>query len=408
MLIIQQIEKTENRIVVRFSTDDEWAGFIKEASVENIYDENIEQVPDSIAAIPALCNLLPIAWTFDLKIHCPEMDDEFMKAVPEIRAGYQKMYPDMKFGGELTADRTVRNTYDASRCAVLFSGGVDATVTAFRHMDEKPDIVTVLGADIKLTDKEGIKNVNEFNSRFSDEHHLQYERIYSAFRTFIHEWRMTQTEALTSRNLDWYHDFQHGIGLIGLVAPLSYVRGYKTVYIASSYHESQWGQYKCASDPVIDNRLKYGATCTFHDGYELTRQEKVRYICDYADQKNVKPFLRVCWESGGGKNCCHCEKCRRTYMAVLAEKHDPADFGLAFTKTQVRRMIKWYKRHLPYSFDRIVLPLYADIQKAFVRNYKSEEIPKELKWLWDVRIGEKPFSKMNRLIDKVEKKLGME
>ncbi len=408
LLKITKIEKKEKTISVIFECSGEWNNYLVENRIENTYDEDIESVPDSIAIIPALCNLLPIAWVYDFEIEVDEIDQTFNEAVPKIIGGYQKMYPGLKFGGKIAAKKIVDNKYEAKNAGVLFSGGVDATTTAYRHLDEKPDIITVLGSDIRLDDKKGIETVNRFNLDFSKNHGLKYERIYSTFRVFLDEGKLGTKDELVKNGFAWWHEFQHGIGLIGLVAPLSYIRGYKTVYIASSYHKGQWGEYTCASDPLIDNELKYGKTATFHDGYELTRQDKVKFICDYATKHNLKPYLRVCWESSGGENCCHCEKCRRTYFAILAEKHDPSNFGLVFNDVQYKRMIAWYKRHLSYNFNYTAVPFYQAIQSVYIQNYKEEETPPELKWFRNVKIGGKKAPRHLSYVDKIRKRLGVE
>ena len=406
VLKVENIEKINNKITVYFSADGEWSKYIKNNKIENTYDENIESVPDSIAIIPLLCNILPIAWVFDLKISLTEIDEVFYDAIPKILSGYKKMYPKFDFGGSIEADKIIKNKYMAKRVGVLFSGGVDATTTAYRHMDEKPDIITILGSDIKLDDKEGIENVNRFNKNFSDNHKLKYERIYSTFRTFIDEGKLQEDRRLKTNKYGWWHEFQHGIGLIGLVAPLSYVRGYNTVYIASSYSEKMSGMYTCASDPMIDNQLKYGSTITIHDGYELTRQDKVKFICGYIERYDTRPYIRVCWQSSGGNNCCHCEKCRRTYLAFLIEKTDPSNIGLNFNDAQKKSMIKTLKKRLKYKYYTEQIELYKDMQDRFIKNYTAAETPKELCWFRTIKIGEKKSPFYLKYIDAIKARMG--
>ena len=408
-LIVTNIEKKGKIIKTVFSFGKEWGKYLKEDIFVCTFDKNIESVPDSLAVIPALCNLLPIAWVYDLKIVIPELDSVFYASIPNMLNGYKIMYPNFKFGGNVTALKQVKNEYKTSKVGVLFSGGVDATTTAFRHIDERPDIITVLGSDVRLDDLEGIKNINTFNSGFSRRYDLNYERVKSTFRTFLDEKKLQESEKLAVHNYGWWHEFQHGIGLIGLAAPLAFVNGYRVVYIASSYHPSQWGKYTCASDPVIDNQLKYGMTKTVHDGYKLTRQDKIKYICKFVSDRGEAPYLRVCWESSGGTNCCNCEKCRRTYLAILAEKNNPKDFGLDFSQRDYKKMVKWCLEHLPYNFSYTAQEYYPAIQEAFLKNYNEENMPKGLGWLRDVKIGQKtlPFSVAfkDRIREKLVKKI---
>ena len=407
MLTINKVLKNKKTIRVLFSCDEKWKKYINEFSIENTFDVEIEKIPDSIAVIPALCSLLPIAWVFNLEIKCEELDKVFYESIPNIKNGYKKMYPSINFDGRVIVNNIITNNYDAEKAGVLFSGGVDATTTVLRHLNEKPDIITIFGADIKLSDKTGIENVNRSNIKFSKLYDLDYQKIFSSFKLFLNEERLQHEVKLIDPSYGWWHDFHHGIGLIGLVAPLSYIKGYSKIYIASSFHKSQWGQYTCASDPVIDNNLKYGKTITIHDGYELTRTDKIRFINEHAKESNKKPYLRVCWESSGGKNCCDCEKCRRTYLALLAEGANPNEFGLAFTKKQYSRMVSWCKRHLPYQFGKTAVFRYEPIKQSFINNYSIEEMPKGLAWIREVEIAHKRYPVYRKLEDKIRRRLGI-
>ncbi len=402
-LVINKIIKHGGTIIVEFTASGRWNDFLDSNRLTNEYNENVENVPDSIAVIPVICNILPIAWVYNLTIEVPEIDKIFFDSIPRILDGYKKMYPNFSFSGGIKASRILSNSYDVKRNAVLFSGGVDATTTTYRHLDELSDLITIFGSDIELSDEEGIENANLLNDSFSKKHGLHYEKVYSTFRSFINENNLQNTELVKGHS--WWHDFQHGVGLLGLVAPLSYIRGYGTIFIASSYHKKQKGKYVCASDPLIDNKLKYGNTVTNHDGYELTRQDKIEFICKYAKKHNLKPYLRVCWISDGGKNCCHCEKCRRTYLGILAAKFDPKDFGLDFTPSQQRRAISWCRRHFKYNFSHDTIPYYQSIQDGFIKNYSEEEVPKALKWILSIKIGGKPTPLSIRAFDRIQEKI---
>lgn len=391
-LSIKEILKEDNKIIIKYACYGKWKEFLTCDSFYSSYNISIEKVPNSIAIIPFLANILPIAWLFDLKIECFELDNVFYEAIPKIKKGYEEMYPLIKFGGKIEISRIIKNEKDNSKEATLFSGGVDAYCTLLRHISTKPDIITIFGADIKLSDYNGINNVNELNKEIAKELELNYQEIYSNFREIIN-YSNVQKSLEKNFKLEWWHDFQHGMALIGLVAPLSYINGYNKVYIASSFCVKQKGQYTCASDPIIDNEFKYGNTLTVHDGYELNRQDKIRLICDIKNKLNIpKIKLRVCWESMGGKNCCHCEKCYRTIMGIITEKENPNDYYFKLTKEERKKMIKYLKSNLKYNTKNGNIPNYKPIQDRFIKNYNIEETPKDLIWFRTIKIGSKnPF-----------------
>jgi len=132
--------------------------------------------------------------------------------------------------------------------------------------------------------------------------------------------------------LGWWGKVQHGLSLNSLVAPVAYINGYSTLYIASSYTENfglAWG-----STPEIDNKIRWGKTSVVHDGYELKRQDKVKVIVDSIKSLDSDITLRVCYsELNSEVNCSKCEKCHRTIMGLILENADPNKYGF---KTSLR------------------------------------------------------------------------
>lgn len=397
-LTIKKIIKDNDKITIEYSCFERWKEFLIGSTFYSKYNINIESVPNSIAIIPFLVNILPIAWAFDLSIDVPEIDKVFYESIPDIKKGYEEMYPSIKFKGNIKTTKIIDNKIENKNSATLFSGGVDAYCTLFRHIDENPDIITIFGSDIKLEDNKGIDNVNRLNKEIANELGLKYESIYSNFRDVLNYHNLYKKINKIIKG-EWWHDFQHGIALIGLVAPLSYLKGYSKVYIASSFCITQKGQYTCASDPIIDNKLKYADTITVHDGYELNRQDKIEFICKTRKKLSVpKIKIRVCWESAGGENCCHCEKCYRTIMGIITEKENPNDYYFNFNRENRELMIEYLKKNLIYNTKNGNVANYQPIQDKFIRNYALEEIPEDLLWFKTIKIGIKnPFFYLLRI-----------
>ena len=126
-LIINKIIKENNRINYIYEARGKWSDLLVKSEILFLeFDTNIEAVPDSIAIIPLLCNILPICWVFNLNITIDELDDVFYSNIDKIKDGYIKMYPEINFGGNLDVKKTIKNDYITKGSAVLFSGGVDA------------------------------------------------------------------------------------------------------------------------------------------------------------------------------------------------------------------------------------------------------------------------------------------
>lgn len=393
ILEIKEIIKKENRIDYIYELKGKWKELLK--SNERMfleYDCNIEKVPDSIAIVPFLCNILPISWVFDLTIKVNEIDKQFYECIPEVKNGYTNMHPMISMLGKLEVKKIEENKYEPETVGALFSGGVDATNTLVHHMNEKPILLTLWGADIKLDDELGWERVKKHNIKVAEDYDLDYSFIKTNFRTFFYEGPLNDY-VWNKGNRGWWHDFQHGIGILGHIAPLAYLKKMKIVYIASSSTPAT-KNFVCASDPTIDNYLKYANCKVIHDGYEFNRQDKVHNICYFLEKNNKKGIsLRVCWKSSGGENCCECEKCYRTIIEIIAEKKDPNNFGFNFTEEKRKKMMRKMPRMdwVKYNHNNA----YSDAQKRLIENYTEEETPTDLKWFRNFKFeNEKPKYKI--------------
>ncbi|GHV87260.1 hypothetical protein AGMMS50255_5560 [Spirochaetia bacterium] len=392
-ITLSGIEKTGNRVKYNFSYSDDLKEYFNPAEEFYIeYDldkmpvrQTIADVPDSVLAIPFLCNVLPIAWVLDASIHVKEIDKQFYESIPRFKNGYVKMYekyPAVKFNGSLTAASIIDNTLPppppsaVNKKLLFFSGGVDAFNSIIKHRSEKPALVTVWGSDVFFDDAEGWCNVQEHVVHTAEQFNTDYVFIKSNFRKFLNEGAL-HSFVVPIANDGWWHGFQHGVGLIGHSAPLVYLCKSETVYIASSFTAKEAGRVTCASDPTIDNQVKFLNCNVVHDGYEYSRQDKVATICKFTKKTGMKIFLRVCWESKGGKNCCHCEKDYRTMMAILAEGGDPNDFGFVYNTLKAAEI----KQFLGNEFVNF---RWVYIQKVFRKNRQILEQRSELKWILDV------------------------
>ena len=354
-LRITKITVTRDTITCTYRVSGPWSRYFYSDNIFCItYSDDISSVPESVAAIPFLCNILPIAWLNDGVIELDECDGDFYRSIPEFKKGYEAMYPMLTFSGELAAGAVIENGSQALKgSAAFFSGGVDAFSTLISHMEEKPRLLTLWGADIKLDNKQGWEKVSRHLHSTADLYGLGYVEIKSPFREFINEAALN--ELVKDSGDGWWHGFQHGIGLIGHAAPYLYAKGLKTVYIASSL--SPGDQTPCASYPTIDDHVRFCGCRVVHDGFDYRRQDKVRSLCNFTRDTGTSIPLRVCWQSSGGTNCCKCEKCARTMLAIQAEGLCPSDFGFEWN-TKTRKQIKYrllkYERIKDYRWQPII------------------------------------------------------
>lgn len=291
------------------------------------YEDPIDSVPESIAVIPLVSSMITLAWFagFDLEVPC--LDKDFYEALEKIKAVFQSHYPDLKLTGKLRVDRLVENSISGAKTALLFSGGVDAFASYIRVGDQLPDLVTVLGADIEIADT---KQWNEFVD-FLDNDELLAENRKVQLEANLREFYSYKAELLLPA-MGWWGKVQHGLALLGSVAPISYLFGYSKIVIASSYTNEidiSWG-----SMPELDNQVSWAGVEVAHDGYELRRQEKVDLIAEFAECSEWPLYLRVCYsELRQGFNCGNCEKCYRTMLGLILAGANPNLFGFEVKPT---------------------------------------------------------------------------
>ncbi len=393
-IIIQSPLVAGNRISYCYQLEGEWTeAFHTNEDFFVEYACPIEGVPEGIAIIPLMCNVLPMAWVYDAEIVVPCLDEEFYRSIPEFKKGYEEMYPRVPFGGKINVSRVQANVPQKSgNTAAFFSGGVDAFQTLIQHLDEKPTLITLWGADVKFEDEEGWKKVVAHLEETKEKFGIETITVKTAFRRILSE-SILQRKVSRLAGDGWWHGFQHGIGILSHAAPVAYLNGYSTIYFASSFTANDKGKVTCASDPTIDNFLRFCGSKIVHDGYEFCRQDKVHNIVEFYKENGISVPLRVCWSSTGGGNCCTCEKCWRTIFEIAAEKVDVKEFGFEYSLKDAKnaRRLYWTKKNVPtYRRDSV----YKTAQKVMRANCTIDEIPKELRWFYNIpikKLGNAPF-----------------
>ncbi len=299
--------------------------YFKETPFYVTYDINVSSVPIGILNLPLLANLLPISWFagFDIKVN--ELDRVFYQQALKLKEQFAEYYPIIKTKKSNLIVKHLLEPSDTSsdKKAMLYSGGVDAYATLLRHFDEVPDLITIRGVDMALSNEAQWKGLLEYNNAEVIQQNAKYY-IESNLKEFI----TFQVKGL-SAGFDWYGRVQHGLAITCLTAPLAYLNSYSVVYIASSFDRKDGYEFiNWGSIPEIDNLIKFNNTNIYHDGIELNRQEKVDYIVDWTVLNKHDVHLRVCYSTKKQDlNCNQCSKCLMTIFAILNTNRDPNNFG---------------------------------------------------------------------------------
>ena len=302
-IIVNKVKIDHNKISVDYSVSNTLSKYFnleEEFFVE--FEENIEDVPKGIAVIPFVVNILPIIWLTDSILELRELDEAFYYSINEFKKGYIDMYENVNFKGKVIVKELVDCSYNPTeKCATFFSGGLDSYSTLVNHLDDKPDLVSLWGSDVTFEDEEGWQKVKKNIIEVGEKYNLKPVFIKSSFRRFIDEGMLTQ-DFIQILNDNWWHGVQHGIGLIGHIAPYAWKYQLSTQYIASSF-SSKSGKVTCASYPTIDNYIKFGSCNIVHDQFEFDRQDKIEYIVKYCKEKRDKRNYRVTYRMRRRRGC---------------------------------------------------------------------------------------------------------
>lgn len=346
------------------------------------YAENIELVPDAILAVPFVGSIIPIVWLTHCELRLNSLDKAFYECLPNLKKGYETMFPESKFEGNIK----VRELTDSvemltPHCAMFYSGGVDSMYTFINHLDERPDLLSIWGSDIKYENETGWKLVHQAIEEAAEKCGLPEVFFHSTFREFDDE-GVLHAEFSSRLKDGWWHGVKHGIALLSHVAPYAYLHHITKMYIASS-HCPEDGLVRCASNPLTDNQVKFVNCQVVHDGFENSRQKKIKKIIDFNLKEELYLPLHVCWESQSGGNCCHCEKCYRTIVGILIENGDPSKYGFSNWKkelVEMRKNMVENKNHYIETYSSYWTHISERIREQS-NNLKYKTYWKDIKWI---------------------------
>ena len=313
--------------------------FKKQYLLENFFvkydvDVEVDRLDYSIVTIPFILNVIPIVWLSGGEYSVESMDATLADSLEEIRKSFAVMYPNLEWTGRLIPNKVISNDIGRSDAAeavadkpiaILFSGGVDSTFTSLCHSEKSQLLISIWGADVALDNKSGWLHKRKYCSDFASQYGHSNAFIRSNLFSFLNK---MQLHSISPGISDWWVRIQHGLALTGLTAPLLENKQCKDLLVAATHT----GEYEggSGSHPSIDNNIAWVGVRVQHDGYDYSRQDKIRFIKDYCETHSIdKPALKVCRDSryGSGGNCCECEKCLRTIAGLLVEGEDIAHYG---------------------------------------------------------------------------------
>jgi hypothetical protein len=211
-------EVSGGRIRVPLRASGDARRLVLEDHFEAAYDCDLGAASPSLLLVPAIAALAPAAWVSGAELRTPLCDSTFFESLAAIRGVFAAMYPGVAWTGSVTADRLTADPGVGDRSAILFGGGVDSTATYLRRRAEDPLLVSVWGADVRLSEEHAWRTVEAAVDEFA--------QTQGARRSFVRTNTRDVTDGFAIRHAygngvlnDWWANVQHGLALLGLSAP---------------------------------------------------------------------------------------------------------------------------------------------------------------------------------------------
>lgn len=283
------------------------------------YDKNIADVDKSILVIPILSTIITVAWATGADVIIEKVDRTFLEALNRVEPIFRGWYPQFSFSTKIQVKEITSNKFFNKGCALLFSGGLDSRVSYLRHKGKKPTLISIFGTDVPPNEISFWDIVKKRLINFAKLDGVKISFIRSNAKQIINDNLLSKRYGVTG----WWEQVYFGILTLGLCAPLTKNNDIRYILFASSRgrgFDEPWG-----SHPLVDNALSWADVKVVNDGYELSRQEKIKYVLK--DNADYLLDLRVCWVQQKQYNCGLCEKCLRTITGLVLEDIDPNKCG---------------------------------------------------------------------------------
>lgn len=376
-ITVNDIIVKNNMVDISFFTSENLKRYFNNDHLFYQYNYDVSNVPNSILIIPFIANVIPLVWITNSKISIDEIDKSFFYCLEKVKEAFIKMYPNLQFNGDISFNKLVENTYEYEQeSAQLFSGGLDALTTYIRIRNSNPLLITEYGWHNDQVEESEVWSADfSHASNFARSNNLENILIHSNYGTLFNAKEINR-EYQSNLGDTWWHGLHHGLAIISAAIPITFLLKVKNIYIASS--NTALYPVTCASDPSIDNEIKFASGGVIHDGYELSRQDKIGVLINYSKvEKRNDLKLRVCFLQE--ENCCKCEKCLRTIFGILAEGSDPTKFGFEVSNLMIN--LKSFLDSEVKFFTKSFIEMYwLVIQKRMDDNREQIKNKEILEW----------------------------
>lgn len=396
MEIIKKIKVLKRNVLIEITED--YRTYFHEDFWMYSNEIDFRKIPQEILMVPLLLNIAPIIWACDLKVTIPRIDTTVRHSLSRLKQAFKKQYPEINWSGSINSkgvESKIPSQTSKDEVVLLFSGGIDSLNLSQDYLDKQQHLLTIRGSDIKLSDDKLYKTIKLDLQNYAKSINANSIFIESNFKNFINYEFLTRN-FLSIAN--WWGEIQHGIGLASFLVIPACLHGVKIALMASDYSGEEMINMRWASTMLIMSSLRLPLCDFSHEGYDLSRQDKIKKISDKFRKKEKITIVRTCFSAQSNINCGRCNKCMLTMMGFIAAGTDYRYFGFSEPKNEFIRNAKKL-----FSINRFFnLPLWIEIQKQIVsrKEYVSlgldDELIDILMWLQTIDLDKK-YRRSHRL-----------
>lgn len=93
---VQEVRRVgRNRLEYVYTVTGEWSKYFEPANPMWVeYSQPVDEVPDSVAVLPLIGNVIVLASLMDADIYVEEIDRDFYECIEEFLGGFDEIMPD--------------------------------------------------------------------------------------------------------------------------------------------------------------------------------------------------------------------------------------------------------------------------------------------------------------------------
>jgi len=316
----------------------------------------------------------------DIEVRAP-VSGRLLRGLREYQRIFEAWF-DYLQAVEIQHEGRARPDDSGSGTATFFSGGIDSFFTLWSHLEAReplPDYQITHGLFIDGFDTKR-PGTSTFKTSFQ-----AYAPLFENLGCSLIPVRTNLKTYVNNETVGWRAAHGSFLTSVALLVQSSI----DVCYVPSTEQYGDDANFKYGSNPLVDHLLSTDCLEIIHDGAWASRPEKTAAIAEWSATYD---HLYVCFDRQNAalENCCRCEKCIRTMIALEIE--DRLDQYSTFPRPLERRHIRGWE--LPH-FD--VSGGFADELLAHAAENERPTIANDLRYvLWTHRLRHSTVGRLLR------------